>query len=166
MKLKSLLVITLFVVACSFASAQSFGFASIGSGLYCDFEQLSYAGGGLWGGSDNLSACGLSVNASISGFSSTVANKGEAAHGAGVVYGDSVYAVTSGNPFLIWTVFTKLKCNAVNSKTGLYKGAPGWEGVATFYGVEAGTNDGFLSCSLPSKNGKAPLKGMSTHQKN
>ena len=158
-----LAVLTLVVFGCAFASAQTFGFGTAvgGSGLYCDYEQLSYSGGGLWGGLDNYSACGFSVNPTISGFSGTVANHGELAHGAGVIYGDSVYAVISGDPFAQWTVFTKLKCNHTN-KFGAFTGTDGWEGVAAFSGFVAGTNQGPLSCSIPGKNGHAPTKGAST----
>ena len=92
MKLKSLLVITLFVVACSFASAQTFGFASTGGGLYCNYEQLTNAGTGFYGGLDNLSACGLSVNGTLSGFLGSVKNEGGPGIWAGVTYGDSVFA--------------------------------------------------------------------------
>jgi hypothetical protein len=162
-----LAVLTLVVFGCAFASAQTFGFGvAIGSsGLYCNIEQLSYAGGGLYGGIDNLSVCGDSVNSVIGGFASSVANRGELAHGAGVVYGDSIYAATSGNSQLQWTVFSKLKCNHTN-KFGDFTGTDGWVGVANFYGSVAGTNQGPLSCSLPGKNGKAPTKGLNTHQKN
>ena len=164
MKLKMLAVLTLVVFGCAFASAQTFGFGvAVGSsGLYCNIEQLSYAGGGLYGGIDNLeSACGFSANSTISGFAGTVANRGELAHGAGVIYGDSIYATTSGNSQAQWTVFTKLKCNHTN-KFGDFTGSDGWEGVAAFSGFFAGTNQGPLSCSLPGKNGKAPTKSVNT----
>ena len=160
MESKLLALLTLTVFGCAFASAQSFGFVSGGGRLYCNYEQLSYAGGGLWGGSDNLSACGFSVNATISGFTATVTNKGEVAHGAGVIYGDSIPAVsTPGNAQ--WTMFTKLKCNKQN-KSGQYIGALGWEGLAAFSGFFAGTNEGFLSCTIPGRNGATPTKGLTT----
>ena len=44
MNIKSLTVIALCILGCSFASAQTFGFASVGGGLYCNFEQLAPAG--------------------------------------------------------------------------------------------------------------------------
>lgn len=166
MKLKMLAVLTLVVFGCAFASAQTFGFGvAVGSSaLYCNFEQLSYAGGGLYGGSDNLSACGLSESSTISGFAGTVANRGELAHGAGVIYGDSIYATTSGDAAAQWTVFSKLKCNHTN-KFGDFTGSDGWEGVAAFSGTFAGTNQGPLSCSLPGKGGKTPTKGVNTMAK-
>lgn len=165
MKLKSLLVITLLVLGCSFASAQTFGFGTGPAGyLYCNYEQLSYYGGGLWAGTDNLSACGSSVNAAISGFTGTVKNEGEAAHGAGVIYGDTLYSTLYGSTTLQWTVFSKLKCNKVN-KFGQFTGSDGWEGVAGFSGFLGGTNAGPLSCNIPGKNGKSTIKGVSAHQK-
>jgi hypothetical protein len=155
LKLKSLLVITLFVVACSFASAQTFGFASIGGGLYCNFEQLSFGFNGEWGGVDNLSACGSSINSTISGFNASLANLGELTGGPGVIYGDSIYAAYNGDPFAQWTVFTKLKCNTQN-RFGSYKGGYSWVGVAAFSGFFAGDNRGYLSCSTPGSAGHAP----------
>ncbi|MGB9071667.1 MAG: hypothetical protein WCC22_03275 [Terriglobales bacterium] len=164
MKLKMLAVFTLVVFGCAFASAQTFGFASVGGGLYCNFEQLSNAGAGAWGGVDNLSACGSSVNATISGFNATVPAVGQPTGGAGVVYGDSIYAAYNGDAFAQWTVFTKLKCNKQN-RFGQYTGAYGWNGLAAFSGFFAGGNHGFLSCSIPGKNGAVPTKGPSVRSK-
>lgn len=164
MKLKSLLVITLFVVACSFASAQTFGFASTGGFLYCNYEQLSSAGLGEWGGIDNFSACGLPVNGTISGYNALLSAYGESVGGAGVIYGDSIYAVLSGDPYAQWTVFTKLKCNKQN-RYGVYTGGYGWIGVAAFSGYFAGSNQGYLSCSIPGKNGVSATKGASNMKK-
>lgn len=161
MRLKSLLVIAVFVVACSFAaSAQTFGFASTGGGLYCNYEQLSSAGGGEWGGADNFSACGGSANGSISGFSGSLAADGEKTGGPGVIYGDSLYAALYGIGTAQWSVFTKLKCNTVN-RFGAYKGGYGWIGVASFSGFFAGGNIGYLSCSIPGRNGITTSKGNS-----
>jgi hypothetical protein len=165
LKLKSLLVITLFVVACSFASAQTFGFASVDSGLYCNYEQLSAGGSGYWGGSDNLSACGVSVNSTISGFNASLSNDGEPGHGAGVIYGDSIYAALSGDPYAQWTVWTALKANKQN-KEGFYTGKYSWVGVAAFSGEYVGGNYGYLSASIPSKsNGDAALRGTAAGKK-
>jgi hypothetical protein len=167
LKLSTLLVLTLFVVCCSFASAQTFGFGTAigGSGLYCNFEQLSYAGSGLYGGVDNLeAACDSSANSTVSGFAGTVANDGEEAHGAGVIYGDSIYAVYDGDPYAQWTVFSKLKCNKTN-KFGDYTGTDGWEGAAAFSGEFVGTNQGPLSCNIPGKDGGLATRGTSSGSK-
>lgn len=152
MKVKMLLVVTLLVVCGSFASAQTFGFASTGGGLFCNFEQLASGGAGAWGGVDNLSACGASVNSTISGLDVTVPAHGQPTGGAGVLYGDSIYAALSGDPFAQWTVFTKLKCNSQN-RFGQYTGNYGWNGVAAFSGFFAGGNHGYLSCTVPGRQG-------------
>ena len=165
MKLKSLLVITLFVVACSFASAQSFGFASTGGGLYCNYEQLNGTYGlGLWAGWDNLSACGVSVNGVISGFNATDKPLGEPVSGAGVIYGDNIYAVYNGITYMQWSVFTKLKANKVN-KYGHFLGNYSWIGVAGYNGYVLGTNYGYLSATLPGAKGVVVTKGASTLSK-
>jgi hypothetical protein len=157
LKLKSLLVITLFVVACGFASAQpTFGFASIGSALYCDYEQLNPTfGGNLWGGFDNYSVCNGSVAPNfptISGFGATLAvtasNNGPIS-GKGMIYGDTIYSYEYGLTQDQWTVWTALKCNKFNVKTGKFTGKLSWVGVAGFTGVVAGTNSGYLSCTIP-----------------
>jgi hypothetical protein len=165
MKIKSLAIIALFVLGCTFASAQTFGFASVGGGLYCNFEQLASSGTGAYGGLDNLSACGASVNATLAGFNANMPALGQPAGGTGVIYGDSIYAAFSGDPFAQWTVFSKLKCNKQN-KFGQYLGSYGWVGAAAFSGVYVGGNQGFLSCSVPGKAGAAATKGPSIKSKN
>jgi len=160
-----LAVFTLVVFGCAFASAQTFGFASVGGGLYCNFEQLSNAGAGAWAGFDNTSACGGSINAVISGFNATLPAMGQPTGGAGVVCGDNIYAALSGVNFAQWTVFTKLKCNKQN-RFGQYVGSYGWVGAAGFSGYYLGGNHGFLSCSIPGKAGAYPTKGASILSKN
>ena len=161
-KFKILFFLTLGLLACTFASAQSFGFASASGALYCNYIVVGsdQEGVGIVG-VDNLSACGDSLNSTIAGFVATVPNRGQAAHGAGVVYGDSIYAVTSGDSQAMWAVFNKLKCNKVN-KSGHYTGPLGWYGIAAFSGFAAGTNEGYVSCTIPGKNGAASTKGPST----
>ena len=144
------LVLAFVILGGTFAAAQTFGFGvSFGStGLYCNYEQLHYYNGGLWAGADNLSFCpnGLAFVSDIAGFASTVP-PGALAHGKGVVYGDSIYAMYNGLADAQWTVFTKLKCN--RAKNRKFMGGNGWEGVATFSLFIAGTNEGPLSCILP-----------------
>ncbi len=165
MNLKSLAVITLLVLGCSFASAQTFGFASVGGGLYCNYEQFTSISGGALGGFDNVSACGSSVNATLSGFNAGLPLLGQPTGGAGVVYGDSIYAALSGDPFAQWTVFSKLHCNKQN-RFGQYLGGYGWVGAAAFSGFYVGGNHGYLSCSIPGKAGVTPTKGASIRSKN
>lgn len=65
---------------------------------------------------------------------------------------------------------TALKCNPINPKTGKFKGAYGWMGVAAISGVYEGYNYGYLSCTLPSKeDGDVLMRGANfgklSHQK-
>lgn len=161
---------TMFVVAAlilfgsAIASGQTFGFASVGGALYCNYLVFTVEGGGIVTGYDNLSACGSSVNSTILGFFATVPNDGPAAHGAGIVYGDSIFATLYGETTAQWEGFIKLKCN--KQKNGKYIGPPGWEGVAAISGFFAGVNYGPLSCSIPGKNGKVATRGTIVRQKN
>jgi hypothetical protein len=123
MKLKTLAILTLLVLCCSFASAVTFGFGTSigGGGLACNYYQVNYYGGALWAGINNLSACGSSVNSSLAGFTATVP-----AYGKGVVLGDSIYAAYDGLPEDQWRVFAKMnvdktvKCNKV--RNGVFVG--------------------------------------------
>jgi hypothetical protein len=158
MKLSVLALLSV-VFACASTSAQSFGFASTGGGLYCNYEQLAYAGTGLWGGVDNLSSCGITVNSTLSGFTNSVANNGEQAHGDGVIYGDAIYVALSGNLYAQWTAFTKLKCNSKNKK-GRFIGSYGWIGVGAFSGIVTTVHYGYLSCTLPARgDGEIQMRG-------
>ena len=159
--MKKLMLLLAVLALGTFASAQTFGFASLGGGLYCNYEQLVNYGGGAWAGYDNLSACGASVNATIMGIQSTVPNVGLPTGGPGIVYGDSIYAVYNGDPFAQWTVFTKTKCNK-QDRFGHYLGSLGWVGLAGFSGFYAGSNEGYLSCAIPGHKGVTPTKGAST----
>jgi hypothetical protein len=161
LKLKTLLVMSLFVLGCSFASAQTFGFASTGGGYYCNYEQLLNYGDGFYSGLDNESLCGAN-SGSLSGFASTLANDNGEVHGAGVILGDSVYAA-NGSSNSQWTYFTALKANAVNPKTGEFKGHYSWIGLGGESGELFFANYGFLSSSLPSKeSGDAVVRGSAS----
>jgi hypothetical protein len=155
----TLTIATLILFGSALAQAQTFGFASTGGALYCNYEQLTSYAGGYWAGVDNLSACGSSVDADIGGFTATVPNHGGAAHGAGVVYGDDIYTALYGGLVGQWTVFTKLKCNKV--KGGVYVGPSGWVGVASISMFLGGVKAGPLSCAIPGKNGVVPTAGPS-----
>ncbi len=150
MKIKTMLVITLLALGCSFASAQTFGFTSAGgSGLYCNYEQLFNQGFGIYAGIDNLSPCGAPLNATIIGFRADTPNQGAPVYGNGVVVGDNIYdAFSLGYTGAQWAVFSKLKCNQ-HYKNGQFKGTWSWIGVAGFSGFWFGDNYGFLSCSIP-----------------
>jgi len=156
---KTVLAIATLILFCSIlAPGQTFGFASAES-IYCNYEQLSYYGGGLWAGTDNLSVCGLDRNATISGFSARVTkNKGLGVYGPGVIYGDTLYATLYGWTAVQWTVYTKTQCNKQN-KHGQYVGGYSWIGVAGFSGFFGGTNAGYLFCGIPPRNGVVPTLG-------
>jgi hypothetical protein len=161
MKKTMLVIAALIVFGNAFASAQSFGYNSPGGGLYCNYEQLSYYGNGLWSGEDNLSACGSSVNATISGFSVAIPKgEGTPVDGPGVIYGDSLYVTLYGVIPYQWTVYTKTKCSK-QDKYGQFLGGPSWMGVAGFSGFLGGSNSGFLTCSIPGKHGVVPSLGPS-----
>ena len=162
MKLKSLLVITLVVLGCSFASAQTFGFLSAGGiGEYCNFEQLYAQGSDVYAGLDNLSACGLEVNADIIGVGVSIPATlaaGLPVTGKGMVYGDTIYDTFcdcySGEQ---WTVMTQLHAS---HKLRDY----GWVGVAGYYGFFFGDNYGYLSSTIP--GAEAASRGTSAGKGN
>jgi len=162
--MKKLMLLLAVLALGTLASAQTFGFTSVGGGLYCNYEQLVNYGSGIWAGSDNLSACGVGVNATIMGIQSTVPAIGLPTGGQGVVYGDTIYATYNGLTTAQWTVFTKTKCNR-QDRFGHYLGSLGWVGLAGFSGFYAGSNQGYLSCSIPGQKGVAATKGASTVSK-
>jgi hypothetical protein len=160
-KKTTLVIAALSLFGSVLAAGQTFGFASAGGGFHCNYEQLSYEGGGLWAGIDNLSACGLSTNATISGFSASIQKSdGLPVYGPGVIYGDSIYATIYGMTTAQLTVYTKTKCNKQNG-LGQYLGHPSWMVVAGFSGFFSGTNSGFLSCEIPGEKGVVPSLGPS-----
>lgn len=178
MKLKSLFVITLLAVACSFASAQTFGFASTSGGLYCNYEQIAYGVdlSGAYDIVDNLSVCwsayGLSgPNGTGGGFSASAANTGLPVTGKGVIYGDNLYdafdiGYLTGYGYYVdsiytgeqWTVLTKLKANKVD-KYGHFHGSYSWIGLASYSTFVFGDNYGYLSSSIPKAGGKEASRG-------
>ena len=178
LKLKSLLVITLLAVACSFASAQTFGFASSSGSLYCNYEQLANGVDltGAYDVVDNLSYCwsfyGISgPNATGGGFVATAANTGLPVFGKGVIYGDNLYdafdiGYITGEGYYAdpiytgeqWTTLTKLKANK-QDKYGHYKGSYSWIGLASYSTFVFGDNYGYLSATPPKAFGKADFHG-------
>jgi hypothetical protein len=152
LKLKSLLVITLLVIGCSFASAQTFGFLSAGGiGEYCNYEQLTNEGSDIYAGVDNLSACDLATNGTVSGFGVSVPKTlaaGLPVTGKGVVYGDNIYdAEEESYSGFQWSVLSQLHAS---HKIGDY----GWIGVASVSGFYAGDNYGYLSATIPEASSK------------
>ncbi len=157
MKMKSLAVIALLAFGCSFAAAQTFGFESVGHGLYCNYEQLTQlAPYRIWQGVDNLSACGLPYNATLAGVNSTLTAAGNPAgfHVDGIQYADNIYdAEFESFSGAQWGVASALRCH-----NNVY----GWIGFASVSGFIFGDNYGYLSCTIPGKKGAVATKGMST----
>lgn len=164
MKLKSLLVITLLVIGCSFASAQTFGFGTSGGAyLYCNYESgLTNTFGSpyaVWSAVDNLSTCSHSYNATMVGISGGLtktsnpygfAVKGETM--ADNLYDAYAYGLTGDQ----WDVTQNVKCTNLGAK----KPKEGWIGFAGVSGITFGANYGTLACSIPAK-GSASVRGAS-----
>jgi len=160
MKLKSVLVITVLVIGCSFMSAQTFGFASVEGDLFCDYEVLQQlVPYDVWQGSDVLSACNLPVNATIVGVSAKLSAAENPVRFSlkGVAYADNIYdAVSESYTGIQILRITDLKCS-----TKKY----GWVLFASISGEIFGDNYGFVSCEIPGKNGVVATRGPSTGSK-
>jgi hypothetical protein len=151
LKLKSLLVITLLVLGCSAAFAQTytFGFENYnGSVLYCNYETFTLSNGGyVAAGTDNIvTACGGAVNATMIGTKTTVplaAALGQT--GAAYGFGDTLYTALYGANEQ-WFVISKTKASAKKQ---------GWVGLAGYAGYFVGSNAGLLTTSIPGKAGRA-----------
>ena len=161
---KSLLVVTLLVIASAFASAQTFGFGTAGgSYLYCNYESgLNNAYGSpfdVWAATDNLSACGHSFNATMVGIGAKLAKtKNPAGFGTkGVSMADNLYdAYSYGLTGAQWDVTQNVKCTHIGAK----KVVEGWIGFASASGFVFGGNYGVLACEIPGK-GNVASKGLS-----
>jgi hypothetical protein len=153
-KMKSLLVITLLVLGCSFASAQTFSFWDAAGTLeYCNFNVITTNSGGVVGGYDNLTTgCFLTYNSPVIGFTATTPALGLPAHGKGAVMGDGLYDASAiAYTGLQWTVWQSAKVS--KKKHGFFSGAYGWLGVAgTYTGFYFGDNYGYLGAGYPAGN--------------
>ncbi len=157
---KRLAIISLLVLGCSFASAQSFGFLSAGKSIeYCNYEQLSHPkgeGSDVWWGFDNLKPCGTSIDAFIVGIGGGLSRAGNPAGFSlkGVAYADNIYDAWS-QPYtgIQWFIVTNLKCSTKRF---------GWIGFASYNGVIFGDNYGYLSCTIPGKDGAVPGNRLTT----
>lgn len=162
MKWRLLVVITLLVVGCSFAAAQTytFGFADTNGDLYCDYEQLEVSGG-LAVGIDNLSGCGMSVNATLVGGPAKDPQLGQNYPViVGAILADNILDLDAGSfTDTQAAVFQALKCNKPD-KNGKYHGKYGWLIVVVEEGIIFGDNYGYLSCTIPAKgDGDALMRG-------
>jgi hypothetical protein len=157
---KSLAVISLLVLGCGLASAQSFGFESTGGFLYCNYEQLFHPNGegpDVWWGFDNLmGACETGYNAFIVGIGGGLSKAGNPAGFPlkGVAYADNIYDAWS-QPYTgaQWFVVTNLKCSSKKF---------GWIGFAGISGRVFGSNYGYLSCTIPGKDEAVANKRLTT----
>ncbi len=169
MKMKSLLVITLFAVCCSFASAQkaksnasgsfALGFLNYTGGLqYCDYEVVGYSDPFAWGTHNLTTVCGLPADGVMVGLKGTI----PPATGmpvTGAIYGladntfDAEYEGYTGCQ-LDWVTQKK-----ASSKGNIEKGKYGW---LYFYSCEGGSdylgNYGFLSVALGARNQEGVAK--------
>ncbi|MGA9641603.1 MAG: hypothetical protein WBQ72_09425 [Terriglobales bacterium] len=163
MKPRSLMIIVLLVLLSSFASSQTFGFASVdGSYLYCNYEVLAEAYRAVWEGVDILILCGGNINGDIVGTSGGISASGNPAGFVvkGVTYADDIYdAFSLTFTGLQWYVVTDLKCSTF--KNGRYSGKYGWIGFAVTEGIVYGDNYGYLSCQLTGQPGSPPFKDVS-----
>ena len=156
---KSLLIITLVVLGCSFASAQSFGFLSAGKSVeYCNYEILvQLTPYNVWEGSDILVSCGLPYNATIAGVSASLSKVTNPLGFAlkGVAYADNIYdAEGESYTGAQWFVISNLKCSEKKF---------GWEGFASVSEVIFGDNYGYLwPCGADVKHAAAVAHGLST----
>jgi hypothetical protein len=163
MKMKTLAVITLVVLACSFASAQSytFGFVDADGYVFCNYEQFTVSGG-LAVGIDNLSVCGYPANSTIVGGAGKDPTLGQGYSGVvDAILADNIYDVISGTDTgeqLVY--FQALKCNQPN-KNRQYHGKYGWLIEAAISGTIFGDNYGYLTCTIPEK-GDSLLRGTTS----
>lgn len=150
---KSLLVLSLVVLVCSFAAAQAPGtysfWSASGTEEYCNYNVITTNTLGVVGGYDAFTNCGGSFNSAVIGFSASTPAAGLPAHGKGAVVGDSIYDAScdcySG---LQWTVWQSAKVS--KKKHGFFSGAYGWIGVAGSYtGLFFGDNYGYLGAGYP-----------------
>jgi hypothetical protein len=162
-KLKTLALITLVTLGCSFASAQTFSFFDANGYEFCDYIVITYNSGGVVAGYDDLEACGLDYNAPIVGFDATTANDGQPAYGKGIVVGDGIfdaeYDEYTGEQWTLW-----LSGKASKEKNGHFSGRYAWMGVAGSYsGTYFGDNYGYLIAGPPPQDeiaGHATIAGQ------
>jgi hypothetical protein len=161
MKLKSLAVITLFVLGCSAAFAQgsfTLGFATPGGEfLMCDYEQIQYGGYNNFymQGIDNITdACSAEFgNATVEGvkISITPADGSPVLTGPAYAYADNVYdAFSDAFTGAQWFVITQTKPSKLLKHYG-------WAGYLGIDGYEFLADYGYLTSELPGSSSKPVL---------
>lgn len=169
MKLKSLAVITLFVLGCSSAFAQSyaFGFLNYTGGMqYCNYEIVQTGGAGNFylSGMDVLDACASSANpfATIEGTAIRVTDEDLGSLGLQMgitgpgryIYADAIIDAYAGDyTGEQWITITATSVNSKN-KAGKWN----WDSFVGFSGYEFLGGFGFLTDKLPDKSSEA-VKG-------
>jgi hypothetical protein len=163
MKTSVLVVITLLVLGCGLASAQSytFGFVDPEGQMFCNYEQFTVSGG-LAVGIDNLSVCDYPVNSTLLGGQAKAPQIGQGYSGVvDAILADNVFDVEFGidtGEQLVY--FQALKCNQPD-KNGQYHGKYGWLAEAAVDGTIFADDYGYLSCTIPEK-GDALLRGTTS----
>ncbi|HXZ40973.1 MAG TPA: hypothetical protein VEG68_09535 [Terriglobales bacterium] len=169
MKLKSLAVITLIVLCCSAASAQSYAFGFLnytGGQQYCNYEIFTTGGAGNFylTGMDVLDACASSANpfATIEGtgirvtledIESTGLQPGITGPGR-YIYADAIMDAYAGDyTGEQWLTITATSVNKKNEA-----GKWNWDSFLGFSGYEFLGAYGFLTDKLPDKSSEA-VKG-------
>jgi len=166
LKLKSLAVITLLVIACSSAFAQSyaFGFLNYTGGMqYCNYEVFQTGGAGNFylSGMDVLDACAASANpfATLEGTAIKVTSGDVESTGLqpGItgpgryIYADAIMDAYAGAyTGEEWITITATSVNSKN-KSGKWN----WDSFLGFSGYEFLGNYGFLTDKLPDKRSQA-----------
>jgi hypothetical protein len=157
-KLKSLLVVALFVLGCTAAFGQTFtfGFENYdGSVLYCNYETFTVQDADyLAAGTDNLTVgCLAPVDAVMVGVKTAVpAAAGLGQTGKAYGMADSLYDSYYGfDTQLQWFVISKIKASAKKQ---------GWFGLGAYAGYIFGSNQGLLTLSIP--GGARASHGVST----
>lgn len=150
MKLKSLLVVALFVLGCTAAFGQTFtfGFENYdGSVIYCNYEIFTIQDADyLAAGTDNLTVgCLAPVDAVMVGVKTSVplaAGLGQTGKAYGMA--DSLYDSYYGfDTQLQWFVISKtVASHGKHPKQG-------WFGLGAYAGYIFGSNQGLLTLSIP-----------------
>ncbi len=159
MKLKSLAVITLFVLGCGAAFAQgsvTLGFTSAGGQLACNYEVLKWFGPDNFNmlGVDNYSYCD-EPNVNIYGFKvgsgAQVFPASPAYEYAEMIFDNGYY---TGEQWLFVTA----------TKPSKLLHHYGWYGYLAFDGYEFLGSYGYLSASYPGSGSSKPVSHQSTLQ--
>ena len=157
---KSLLVITLVVLGCSFALAQAPGtysfWDSAGTLEYCNFNVITTNSGGVVAGYDNTTTgCFYSYNSPIVGFSATTPADGLPAHGKGAVVGDASMTMALSGTLAISGPCSSPRRSAKRNMVSSPARTAGLALLASYTGTYFGDNYGYLGAGYPEKGAVA-----------